>query len=91
MGGEDNVTGSWDALIYTLNAGAWQLLVGPNPPDFANNGLSMTGVSCPDDDDCVAVGGYLDSSDVWHGVLSHARRWDLDGCRCAVASEPVKG
>jgi hypothetical protein len=50
--------GDWQALIYILNDGAWQLQ--PQPPLPANyqDNLTLSSVSCPDVNDCVVVGSY---------------------------------
>jgi hypothetical protein len=64
---EDNVSGAQSGVIYTLNSGGWQLQLAPIPSD--SNGVNMTGVSCPDHGDCVAVGYYQDRTFIWHGLI----------------------
>ena len=46
-------------LIYTLDSGEWQMQTIAEPSNyFPGSFLSLNGVSCPDDGDCVAVGDY---------------------------------
>jgi hypothetical protein len=57
VGTDDNA--SWNALIYVLRSGTWQLdSAPPMPSNYTGNGLSLESVSCPDASDCVVVGTY---------------------------------
>ena len=78
QGGEDQ-PGDWQALIYILNDGSWQLQGPPPLPANYQDNLTVSSVSCPDVNDCVVVGSYgyygtyntslglilTDSSGVW--------------------------
>jgi hypothetical protein len=57
-GGGPNAPGDWEALIYILDNGTWQLQ--PQPPLPANyqDDLVLSSVSCPDASDCIVVGSY---------------------------------
>ncbi len=51
-------------VIYTLESGTWQMQTIAEPSNYApGTYLSLTGVSCPDDGDCVAVGSYQFAQD----------------------------
>lgn len=53
---------NWLGVIYILASGTWQLQPAPPlPPSYKTN-LMLASVSCPDANDCVAVGSYSDLS-----------------------------
>ena len=63
--------GDWQALIYILNDGSWQLQSEPPLPANYQDNLTLSSVSCPDVNDCVVVGsyGYYDSFNTSQGLI----------------------
>jgi len=45
-------------LLYTWSGGTWQLQVVSLPSAFEDS-LTLTSISCPDENDCTAVGSYV--------------------------------
>jgi hypothetical protein len=59
------------ALVFTWSSGSWVFEMLPVPADAEDysNGLQLTSISCPDDDDCTAVGAYENSEDLSEGLI----------------------
>jgi hypothetical protein len=60
---------TWTGLIYTWSAGTWQIQAIPPLPADYDNSLNLTGVSCPDADDCTVIGRYGNANDYMSGLI----------------------
>ena len=79
----DAPDGAWTAQIYTWSSGSWQLTV-PTLPSNYDNSLNITGISCPDSGECVAVGTYQDAAGYTYGLIL-----TLDGGTWTAAEAPM--
>jgi len=55
-------------LLYTRSGGTWQVQVVPLSSPFVDS-LNLSSISCPDDNDCTAVGSYVLAHRT-HGLLA---------------------
>lgn len=71
VGGYSGSDGNSDGLLLTGSGTSWTATEAPLPANAATTGDSVTlsAVTCPSASTCVAVGTYVDSSNVKQGLL----------------------
>jgi hypothetical protein len=90
VGSYADASGNVQGLIETLATGGWAAttapLTGLSPSPGANPNVSLFAVSCPAGGDCIAVGGYNDSSGHAQGLIE-----TLAGGSWTATSAPLSG
>ena len=57
-----DTSGRRRVAVDSVTGGAWSSVALPLPADAGSIGMQISGISCPDATDCIAVGAYIDSS-----------------------------